>query len=741
MDQEHEEFEINETDFEYAMNPGARPSRRQTKEQTVYGIWANSDDEDDRPSFSKNSGKRGDYTAPVAFVSGGIKKGNKIENADGVEEEEYFNQTTSSAPPKRAREVFSGGFSKEAGSQVFAGMRTSQFQGAGETSAAWAKTSGKGNVIMQMMQKMGYVHGKGLGANQQGIVEPVQAKLRVGRGAIGAYGKEAQGPKFGESAADAQSRISGGGEFAGGEGTRPREKQENWKKSKMATNRKIQYKTLEEVVDNGAQNRFEQKGFGQGLGVKIIDMTGPEQKVYNDFSSFSNRTRAPDQDSDRTKFNVPELSYNLNALMDMTEQEIVRNDRELRFLKDQTLVLREDENKLREQVEDSKIEVDRMQEVMAVIQRFEKTSSQKAPTLTECRDLFLLLRKKYAVEYKLFGLDSLAITNVLPLIKAQFSSWDPLDPDQQERGLEVLQEWKEVLGESKSSAVFSHFRKETNALSAFDTCVWESWMPNVRRAALTWSPCHNGPSMLNLIAIWLPFLPQWIGENLLEQVIIPRIKDQVDLWDPVTDNIPIDSWLLPWQPVLGDRLLLVYPIIRQKLGKGLKNWIPGDRSAIESIRPWKDVFASGTMHTFLGFNIVPKLERALQTIDVNTTEQFNYLELFKWTELINVDVICQMMTRHFFPRFYANLCSQLNLPNVSLAAVQEYYKDWKNMLPVNFLAMKPVRDELTRALMAINQVQKGLVLTPMTAPPNFAQPMRPHGNFIAPPTPTQFFRR
>lgn len=44
---------------------------------------------------------------------------------------------------------------------------------------------------------MGYVHGKGLGSSKQGIVEPVQAVLRPGRGAVGAYGKEVKGPKFG----------------------------------------------------------------------------------------------------------------------------------------------------------------------------------------------------------------------------------------------------------------------------------------------------------------------------------------------------------------------------------------------------------------------------------------------------------------------------------------------------------------------------------------------------------------
>ena len=38
---------------------------------------------------------------------------------------------------------------------------------------------------------MGYEAGKGLGKNKQGRTEIIEAHLRKGRGAIGAYGREA----------------------------------------------------------------------------------------------------------------------------------------------------------------------------------------------------------------------------------------------------------------------------------------------------------------------------------------------------------------------------------------------------------------------------------------------------------------------------------------------------------------------------------------------------------------------
>lgn len=93
---EYEKFEMNEKDIEDLYDP-TRKKFRMSKNKTIYGIWADSEDEDDggreRSGFAGGKRKNRDYTAPVAFVSGGVKVGDKVtktEEEDDVAPVSYF---------------------------------------------------------------------------------------------------------------------------------------------------------------------------------------------------------------------------------------------------------------------------------------------------------------------------------------------------------------------------------------------------------------------------------------------------------------------------------------------------------------------------------------------------------------------------------------------------------------------------------------------------------------------------
>lgn len=70
--------------------------------------------------------------------------------------------------------------------------------------------------------------------------------------------------------------------------------------------------------------------------------------------------------------------------------------------------------------------------------------------------------------------------------------------------------------------------------------------------ARVWSP------LVELLDTWTPLLPPWIMGNILDQLVLPRLQSEVDAWNPLTDTLPVHSWIHPWLPLMGDYFLLGY---------------------------------------------------------------------------------------------------------------------------------------------------------------------------------------
>lgn len=92
---------------------------------------------------------------------------------------------------------------------------------------------------------------------------------------------------------------------------------------------------------------------------------------------------------------------------------------------------------------------------------------------------------------------------------------------------------------------------------------------------------------------------------------VPRLL-QVENWNPLTDTVPIHSWVHPWLPLMQARLEPLYSPIRSKLSSALQKWHPSDSSAKLILQPWKDVFTPGSWEAFMVKNIVPKLGKGIE---------------------------------------------------------------------------------------------------------------------------------
>ncbi|XP_032663976.1 tuftelin-interacting protein 11 [Odontomachus brunneus] len=705
---EMESFEITDYDLDNEFNT-ARPRRNLTKKQQMLGMWADDSDEDElsaRPSFKTfNKGPK-NYRAPVNFVAGGIqqagKSKDKKEDNDEEEDEndirESKHQDDSSSEDERSSNSKSqSSFPLNLESDI-AGLRKKRSQinpllmktGMG----SWeVHTKGIG---AKLLLQMGFEPGKGLGKQLQGISAPVEAHLRKGRGAIGAYGPE-KVPKIpdikkdddGEEAKELKSKVS------------------QWRKGDSSNKKKTRYyyRSVDQVLEDGKLKPNRKFPVSSEMSrVKVIDMTGPEQRILSGYHAIAGGQQCPDEvvitsdKKSKVNFALPELQHNLNLLVSMCEQDIIQNDRRMRYLNDRVVALQAEKKNLSKVVDQNSKLTDTLENVLVIVDRLMNETNEL--TLQETAEAFKNLEDNYYEEYKMYELGELASSFVAPKIKDCLLSWNPLmEP---KKPIKLFEEWKDILENGSNTTL------QTRTMHPYDQLVWNAWMPSIRGAIQQWT-CRQPEPLIELIEHWMPLLPNWILENILDLLVLPKLTLEVEEWNPLTDTVPIHTWIHPWLPLLRNRLdTLIYPIIRRKLGSALGGWHPSDRSARLMLQPWAQVFAKGDMEAFLVKNIIPKLQIALSEFVINPhqqhLDQWNWV--YEWKDLIPPHIMSGLLDKFFFPKWLQVLALWLNhSPNYD--EVTTWYMGWKGMLSDKLLAEPAVKDHFKKALDMMNRAVTG----------------------------------
>lgn len=320
--------------------------------------------------------------------------------------------------------------------------------------------------------QMGFEPGKGLGKKLQGISAPVEAHLRKGRGAIGAYGPEklAKIPEKKKEKSNDELKEQ-------------KVKVSHWRKGDATVNKKktkYTYRSVDQVLEDG-KIRMNRKipATSEMSRVKVIDMTGPEQRVLSGYHAIGSGQQRPDETiliNDKKlkcNFSVPELQHNLNLLVDMCEQDIVQNNRRNVTLGDRLIALEAERTRNFKVVDHQKKLIDTLEDVLCIVDRLMDESSEL--TLTQTAEAFKNLQDKYHEEYKLYELGELAISLVCPKIKESLTSWNPLMQPRQ--SIELFKQWKEILEIGKTTL-------QSSSLQPYDQLVWNAWMPSIRGAVL-----------------------------------------------------------------------------------------------------------------------------------------------------------------------------------------------------------------------------------------------------------------
>lgn len=570
----------------------------------------------------------------------------------------------------------------------------------------------------KLLLQMGYQPGLGLGKTLQGISAPVEAHVRKGRGAIGAYGPEKK-TKVAELKPSGK-KDDGKKEIEAGDGKK------QW--SKHGHKKRYFYKSVEDVIEKGKKPDYMLYDTNNKLSkVKVIDMTGPEKRVLSGYHALG-QSKMTEEDVYETKpaaelkhFQLPELMHNLTLIVNLCEQDIISNDKRQRVAEDRGKSLEIEQEQLERIVTLEKQYIETLEDAEELVERL--LSTVDPPTLEEAAKIFIEIKVSHPNEYKEFGLGDLAPGVIAPLINARLKDWDALNDPTKYVGL--IKKWADLLDYSKSST--------TTVFDPYPALVWSSIVPCFRRAAAVWNPRNHAP-MAALLDTWSALLPDWMLDNVLEQILLHRLTQTVAEWDPLTDIYPIHSWILPWTSILGSKLETnVYKTICEKLAKALRAWNPEDRSARAMIQPWKNVFRDEDLQMFLHKNIVPKLEHRMMEIVFNPIQQD--LEIFhqvwEWNELVTALVMANLLDKYFFPKWMQTLVLWLNQsPNFD--EVSRWYSGWKGLLSEPVLRQTIVSEHFRRAL-ELMQRATGVTITPTAEPAEAKPPSLMDLNIVPPP--------
>nr|XP_043636794.1 septin and tuftelin-interacting protein 1 homolog 1 [Erigeron canadensis] len=720
-DQERERFGM-ENDYEDGQWIGGefygkrKEKRHQSKDDVLYGIFASGDsDSDSEGGYGKKKRRKGlsrkqDLTKPLNFVSSGVvmpiqeidqisKAENEREDQDdgqrpglglgasgpglgfnGSKEADVDDTEIDFLPTAFGKKIKEGALQRrqkelekfmlnKKSSQVKLGGREAKDDG--NVGVFEKHTKGIG---LKLLMKMGY-GGAGLGKNAQGIVAPIEAKLRPKQMGIGFndYKEASNIPALQEPLEEHKGP------------TQPlgiQSKEKTWAKQGRSKKKKKDYVTAEELLVKKQEQGFD-------VVQTVLDMRGPQVRVLTNLENLN-----AEEKSRENNIPMPELQHNVRLILDMAELDIQKIDQDLRNERETVVTLQKEREKLEVDANRQKRQLDSMEEIINVLERLDKESHLGTLTLESLAKSFGNLQKRFPDEYKLGSLSTIACSFALPLFFREFQGWDPLKNP--ENHLSVLSFWKDLL---HGDEIFD---------SPYTQLFMEVVFPAVRISSTnTWQAKQPEP-LLKFLDCWEQLLPPSALQTILDHIVMPKLSAAVDSWDPRRDTVPIHFWVHPWLPLLGQKLETLHHTIRARLESVLHAWHPSDVSAYTILSPWKPVFDPGSWEQIMVRFIIPKLLAVMHEFQVNPADQKldQFYWVMRWADVIPAHHMIHIMDV-FFNKWqqvlYQWLCSKPNFQEVT-----NWFLGWKDLIPAELLSNEHVRLQLNNSLEMMNQAAEGL---------------------------------
>ncbi|KAG5635788.1 hypothetical protein H0H81_010131 [Sphagnurus paluster] len=587
----------------------------------------------------------------------------------------------------------------------------------------------EGSFGARMLARMGWQAGTGLGATGEGIVTPVESKLRPQKMGIAFKGfrekteqSKLEARRRGEVVSDDEDVKTK--KFRKKVQEQEQKRSDVWKRPKKVKT-KLEHKTYEQIIAEAGQDAAT-AGIGQ-----IIDATGAVPREVSSLADVSLNGWSPSNDPTR----IPEMRHNIRLIAEACKSDLDGLAREAKALAQRKDFANQEDARLRKKLSDEAELIERLQKVQIVANDIHAKSRELASmyelSLEPFSPLFYTLVDQFSREFERYRLDEIVVAAIAPLVRRMVINWNPLeDPT---AFVSTFRTWRRALRvnteEKAPESQVDIYGSKTIQIAAvsiekpmtpFESLLWNVWLPKVRTCINNdWLPEVPLPAV-KLYEAWSTFLPPFIRDNLLDQLILPKVKKAVGDWNPKRDQVSLKAIVFPWLPHVGLRMDDVLSDARRKVKSLLRSWNAGEPVPAE-LPAWKEVFDASEWDSILLKYIVPKLGAILRDeFRVNPRDQkmeplHNVLQ---WTEIIRSSIFSQIIETEFFPKWLDILHIWLIQPRVNFDEVAQWYSFWKGTFPEAVQNLSGVSRGFTRGLQLMN---KAIELGP-NAPTQLARP-------------------
>ncbi|KAI8969150.1 GC-rich sequence DNA-binding factor-like protein-domain-containing protein [Mycotypha africana] len=577
------------------------------------------------------------------------------------------------------------------------------------------------SISLKMLEKMGWKRGQGLGAEGTGITAPIEVKQRpkgMGLSFRGFDERTEQAKIESEERKpqllDEDEEIDDGD--TGADELNRMKKRYAWKEEANKRTRKAKtvYKTAADILT-------ETEGLLPTISTtthqKVIDMRGPNIREIS--ISDIKLTGSPTLMETTTR--LPELRHNLQLIVDLSRADLENLSREKQANQLKKTSLEEELKTIEKELDTQQQQLKKIQQLKQISINLDKisktalgTGAYETGNITALfGEQFAILEREFSDNIETMNVDALVISVWAPILKYKSITWNVIE--EPTWGLADVKRWRSLLRcNDDFSTTPRNIPATISICTPFETMMNTIWLTKVRSAINNQWNVHDPEPIIQLLEEWEPVLPRFIFENIVNQLILPKIQRAVSDWNPRTDRVMIHTWLHPWFPTLKAwRLADLCTTIRQKLSVVLRQWHPSDESALHIISPWKEVWTPQQFEQFVNKSILPKLTNVLHDefrVNPKSQDLEPLIWCLAWKGVVSDTIIGMLLKNEFFNKWHDVLVQWLSLDiySINYDQISEWYRWWRQVFSAyDFDSNTLVMKEFRRGLDTMNKALSG----------------------------------